>query len=146
MPLNTRTSGLPVVVPEIMPVSSSTGSSIGAATGKRMPTANKVVARSVARFMLLWPLNQFNVVTDRIDREAQDNAGGSERSRIARHGSTGGLKGRDGRLHVLHRKNHVHRQVLHVVGIAMKKYHLRILVRLGSFHRRAEVHEDFSAS
>jgi len=41
--------------------------------------------------LLLWPLNQLNAVTGRIDREAEDGAAISERAWIAGHRSTGGL-------------------------------------------------------
>src|SRR5580698_2015979 len=95
---------------------------------------------------ILWPLNQLNPVTDRIDHEAENDAAFPERAGLSLHRSTGGLDRGDCRSHILHQKNHVRYRVLHVVRLAVKKYHLRVLVRLGGFHRGAEVHEDLSAS
>src|SRR5262249_583304 len=48
------------------------------------------------------PLNQLNAVARRINRDADDNAGVSERTRIAGHRASGGLDRGDGRRHVLH--------------------------------------------
>src|SRR5579862_499369 len=78
----------------------------------------------------LWPLNQLNAVSSRIDREAKNDARVSKRSRLACHRSTRGLDGGHGGCHVLDGKNHVRRQILHIVGIAMKQNHLGILVGL----------------
>src|ERR1700691_1796420 len=104
------------------------------------------MANRPRRELLLWPLNQLNAVTGRIDREAEDGAAISARARIAGHRSTGGLDRGDGRRHVLHGKNHVGYGVLHVVRVAMKEDHERVLVSLGGFDCGAKVHEDLSAA
>src|SRR5580658_1369738 len=94
----------------------------------------------------LWALNQLKAIPDRINRDADHDAGVSERTRIAGHRTAGRLDGRHRRRHVLYVQDHVCNRVLQVVGIAMSDHDRLAFVGLGGVDRGTEVHEYLRSS
>src|SRR4029079_5826615 len=93
-----------------------------------------------------WPLNQFQAVAGRIDRDAYNDTFVSVKTRIAGHRAAGGLNGGGGRRHVLHVEDHVGDRVLYVVRIAVHDHDPLALVGLCALDRRTEIHEDLRSS
>src|SRR5690348_18392551 len=94
----------------------------------------------------LWPLNQFNAVASRIDRDSNEDASVSEWTRVAGHRAAGGFDGGDCRRHVLHVEDYVRDRVLYVVGIAMHDHDRLALIGLRALDRRTEVDKDLGSS